>query len=402
MADFFQNGTITTLSRLNRKNDEQLEKKLEYFNKINPITLVLPSLYSELERPALKHIVEELKKVRYLNRIVIGMDHMDKQQFEHAKKFFSALPQDHAIIWNDGPRMQKLYRLLEKNDLNVGEKGKGRTVWMGFGYVLSDPENDVIALHDCDIVSYNKSLLTRLCYPIANPNMTYEFCKGFYARTSDKINGRCMRLFITPLIRALERLIGHTPLLRYLDSFRYPLAGEFSLTRDLAMSNRIPYDWGLEIGTLVEIYRNSSLSRICQVDLCDAYEHKHQVMNRRNTSSGLMKMAIDIAKTFFRQISSDGVILSEGLFKALRLSYIRIAEDQIDHFDDIAAINSLKFDRHSELVAVQGFANAIRIAAKQYWGDPLKIPLIPQWSRVVSAIPDFFDQLLEEVDKDNR
>jgi len=34
--------------------------------------------------------------------------------------------------------------------------------------------------------------------------------------------------------------------------------------------------------------------------------------------------------------------------------------------------------------------------------DPLGIPLIPNWSRIVSAIPDFFDRLLEAVQEDNK
>ena len=31
----------------------------------------------------------------------------------------------------------------------------------------------MIAVHDCDIVSYSRELLARLCYPTANPNLGY-------------------------------------------------------------------------------------------------------------------------------------------------------------------------------------------------------------------------------------
>jgi glucosyl-3-phosphoglycerate synthase len=37
--------------------------------------------------------------------------------------------------------------------------------------------------------------------------------------------------------------------------------------------NRIPGDWGLEVGTLAEIYRNVVPGRVCQADLSDNYEH---------------------------------------------------------------------------------------------------------------------------------
>lgn len=36
------------------------------------------------------------------------------------------------------------------------------------------------------------------------------------------------------------------------DSLRYSLAGEFAMAADLAAVNRIPGDWGLEVGTLAE------------------------------------------------------------------------------------------------------------------------------------------------------
>ena len=66
------------------------------------------------------------------------------------------------------------------------------------------------------------------------------------------------------------------PYLRFLDDFRYALAGEFAMTADLARVIRIPSHWGLEVGVLAEVYRNVAPLRVCQVDLTDNYEHKHQ------------------------------------------------------------------------------------------------------------------------------
>jgi glucosyl-3-phosphoglycerate synthase len=84
-----------------------------------------------------------------------------------------------------------------------------------------------------------------------------------------------------PLIRAMQKVFGYTPLLVYLDSFRYPLAGEFAMTADLARVNKLLGDWGLDFGILAEVFRNSSTQRICQVDLIDTYEHKHQPISLR-------------------------------------------------------------------------------------------------------------------------
>jgi len=95
------------------------------------------------------------------------------------------------------------------------------------------------------------------------------------------------------------------------------------------------------------------------------------------------------------------VVFSEGFFKTLRTTYVRQAQDAIKRYHDDAIINSLSFDRHEEAVAVEAFADSIKIAGEQTLEDPLGIPLIPNWSRVVSALPDFFDLLLEAVDEDN-
>jgi len=271
----------------------------------------------------------------------------------------------------------------------------------GFGYVLSNGPCDVIALHDCDITTYSRELLARLCYPVANPNVDFEFAKGFYARVSGKMHGRVTRLFVTPLIRSLEAIFGYLPLLVYLDSFRYPLAGEFAMKADLARVNRIPGDWGLEVGTLAEVYRNCSLKRICQTELCKNYDHKHQALSAEDPAKGLVRMCIDIAKTLFRTLAAEGVVFGNGVFNTLQVQYIRTAQDAINRYRADAAINSLEFDRHEEEGAVAAFARGLKIAAAQYMEDPLGAPLIPNWNRITSAIPDFLEMLGEAVEADS-
>ncbi len=401
MSDFYQPGVITTLHRLKKVNLERMETELELYSKHNPIALVLPSLYSELKEKALKTIVSEIQKVQYINQIIVTLGRAGEKQFEHAKEFFSVLPQQTMVIWNDGKRIQSLYSILNKNDISAGEDGKGRSTWMAFGYVLASEKSNVIVLHDCDILSYDREFLARLCYPVVNPNLGYEFCKGYYARVTNKIHGRVTRLLVTPLIRSLERLLGHLPFLVYLDSFRYPLAGEFAMIADLARINRIPWDWGLEVGVLSEVFRNCSLRRICQVDVAETYEHKHQELSPDDPNKGLLKMSADIAKNLFRNLASEGIDLSESLLRALKATYLNAAQETITKYHDDAAINALDFDRHEEGVAVDTFTKGIELASKAFVEDPLSIPLIPNWSRVTSAIPDFLERLKDAVDDDN-
>jgi glucosyl-3-phosphoglycerate synthase len=401
MGDFYQTGVITTLHRLGKPAVDEIERQLEKYAEIRPIALILPSIYDELEGKALPKILETLKKIRYIRRIIVTMGKTNAEQFEKAKKFFRQLPQEVVIIWNTGPRMEALYRLLHENGLPVGPDGKGRSVWMAYGYAIAEDKTRVVALHDCDILTYDRELLARLCYPVMSPTLDYEYCKGFYSRVTDRMHGRVTRLFVTPLIRALKSILGHLPFLEYLDSFRYPLAGEFSMALDLARTLRIPGDWGLEVGVLAEVYRNTALNRICQVELCDTYEHKHQELSPDDPTRGLMKMSVDIAKSIFRTLGQEGVILSEGLWRTLQIAYLRTGQDTIKHYEDDAAINNLYFDRHQEGMAVEAFAKAIMIAGKEVLESPLDVPLIPNWNRVAAAIPNFFELLLEAVEEDN-
>lgn len=401
MGDFYQSESFSTLHRLNRKNVGQLEEQLQEFCETRPIALVLPCLYTELKGKALKLILKQLKEVRYLNEIVITLGKANEKEFKHAQEFFSVLPDNHKIIWDDGDRMTAIFNLLEESGLDIGEPGKGRAAWIAYGYVLAGETSEVIVLHDCDIITYSRELLARLCYPLANPNMDYEFCKGYYSRVTDRMYGRVTRLFISPVIRALKKIFGHLPFLVYLDGFRYPLAGEFSMKTDLVRVNRIPADWGLEVGSLAEVFRNVSLKRICQVDLADNYEHKHQRLSQDGEIGGLLKMCADISKSLFRTLSSEGVTFSESIFNTLLVTYLKIAQDTIKMYEDDAAINGLIFDRHAEALAVETFARGIRIASRQFLENPLGSQLIPNWSRVTSAIPDILDMLKDAVDKDN-
>ena len=401
MSDFHQTGVIATLHRLAPSGHERLERELEQFVVQRPIALVLPALFSEFQGPALAKILEELKAVRYLRQVIFTISGADAAQYAEARRMASVLPQEVTFIWNSGPRIQALYRKLQENNLPVGGDGKGRSCWLAYGYVLATRQSDIIALHDCDVLTYGREFLARLCYPVANPNFSFEFCKGYYARVTDRMHGRATRLLVTPLLRSLQQIVGPVPLLAFLDSFRYPLAGEFCMISDLARVNRIPGDWGLEMGVLAEVFRNRSTKRVCQSDLCDMYEHKHQALSQDDPGKGLMKMAVDICKTLFRTLSAEGVVLDSGIFRTLQSQYIRIAEDTITRYHADAMIDGLHFDRHLEEVAVESFSRALRIASEAYLADPLGQPLIPNWNRITSALPGFLDELMAEVQADN-
>lgn len=401
MADFYQNGVITTLHNLNQRPLEAMEIELTAFSKQRPMSLILPSLFSELEGEALPNIIHHLQDVPYLNEIVIGLDRANETQYKHALKFFGALPQHHRILWNDGPRLQALDAELAELGLAPKELGKGRNVWYCMGYTLASGRSESVALHDCDILTYDRSLLARLIYPVANPQFNYEFCKGFYARVADgKINGRVSRLLITPLLRALKQVVGHNDYLEYMDSFRYPLAGEFSFRKDVLNDIRIPSDWGLEIGVLSEMHRNYSHNRLCQADIADVYDHKHQDLSLDNEDGGLSKMSIDITKAFFRKLATQGHTFTNENFRTIKATYYRIALDFVETYYNDAVMNGLTLDIHSEEEAVEMFAQNIMTAGQNFLDNPMDKPFMPSWNRVISAMPDVLDRLKEAVELD--
>jgi glucosyl-3-phosphoglycerate synthase len=389
------------LHRLGKQNVPALERQLQDFTQETRIALVLPCHVKELGTPALRQVMRELRNVTYLKQIIVGVDGANAREWARARRVFSQLPQKATLLWNDGPRIRRLYEKLEEADLNPGPPAKGRNVWTCFGYVLASEQSQMVAVHDCDIVTYSRELLARLCYPVAHPALGFDFCKGYYARYSERLNGRVMRLLVTPLVRSLISIIGPHPYLIYMDTFRYPLAGEVCMDIDLVRRVRVPADWGLEVGLLADVFRNASAKSICQSELCENYDHKHQELSARDPDKGLNKMAIDIAKSMFRTMAAEGIKLDVGLFDTLLSAYVRRAEDTMRHYNADAAINGLGFDRHEEELAAQTFVRSIRSAARAFMEDPLGAPLIPNWNRVQAALPNFFEELNDGVRQDN-
>ena len=403
MGDFSQNGIVSTLHDFKTKSTEQIEKELLEFSKERKMELILPCLYSELEGEALPKIVSEISKTKYLNHIIIGLDKANKSQAKDAWKFFKKLNTDFTILWNDGPRLLKLDDELKDKNLAPNQPGKGRNVWYCLGMSIARDTARSVALHDCDIKTYDRRMLAKLFYPVVNPVFNFEFCKGFYPRiANEKMNGRVARLLVAPLLIALEKTIGSSEYLQFMKSFKYPLSGEFSFRRNVLSELRISSDWGIEVGVLSEMQRNFSPNNICQVDLADTYDHKHQDLSLDDETKGLSKMSIDIIKTFIKKLATQGNSFSRETFRSLKATYYRCALDMIDIYRSDATMNGLKFDSHNEEKAVELFAINIMKAGDDFYVNPMDTPFIPTWSRVKSAIPDFLTKLKKAVSEDNK
>ena len=403
MGDFSQNGIVSTLHDFGTKSTTEIEKDLLSFSKERKMELILPCLFSELEGSALPNIIDQISKTKYLNHVIIGLDKASESQAKKAWKFFKKINVPFTILWNDGPKLKKLDSELNKKNLAPNQMGKGRNVWYCIGMCIARDTARSVALHDCDIKTYDRRMLAKLFYPVVNPLFNFEFCKGYYPRiANNKMNGRVARLLVGPLLTALEKTIGQSDYLNFMKSFKYPLAGEFSFRRNVLPELRISSDWGIEVGILSEMQRSFSPNNICQVDLADAYDHKHQDLSIDDETKGLSKMSIDIIKTFIKKLATQGNSFSRETFRSLKATYYRSALDLIDIYRSDAAMNGLKFDSHKEEEAVELFAVNIMKAGEAFYINPMDTPFIPTWSRVKSAIPDFLVRLNEAVSEDNK
>ena len=165
--------------------------------------------------------------------------------------------------------------------------------------------------------------------------------------------------------------------------------------------NRIPSDWGLEVGDAEpRCIRNCSLKRICQVELVENYDHKHQHLSEEDATRGLHRMVADISASLIRNLASYGVEFDAGFLNTLTAAYVRTAQDAIASYSDDALLNGLTFDRHAEEVAVETFTRALRGAGLGFVRDPLGNPQIPNWNRVNAALPGFLAELRDAVDAD--
>ena len=104
-------------------------------------------------------------------------------------------------------------------------------------------------------------------------------------------------------------------------------------------------------------------------------------------------MATDILTTIYRTLASRGVVMDQSHFTTLRSAYLRAAQDAIRHYHADALINGLQFDRHYEEYAVEGFAERVAVAGEMFQNDPSGGEAIPNWTRVLTAFPDFPQRL---------
>jgi glucosyl-3-phosphoglycerate synthase len=399
VSDFHQFGPITAIPRLVPRDPEEMEQRLQELAERFPVTLVIPMVPAEMDRPALRRILDELCQVTWVDTLMISLNRANLQDYRRALEYFERYPGRKVVLWNESPAVSAFVADMAAAGLYTGEPGKGRACWLAIGLVLAEDRASYIAFQDADVVNYTRWMLGRLVLPALEPTVDFDFVKAYYARVSDRLHGRVTRLLLTPLLGAFTRLIGQDPYIGYLASFRYALSGEFTIKRDLAEKMRLPCDWGLEIVTLFEALRHRAPGRLCQVEIAERYDHKHQELSGQDPSQGLNRMARDVIKHLLRTLAAAGVNLSPGLLMSLLAAYQRHAEDGVTDSYAVAVVNHLKYDRHGEEQSVHVFTEALRASIDEFLADPLGPPLVPNWTRVWAGVPDASARLLAAVNR---
>ena len=130
VADFIQNGLVTTLHDLGSMDGRRLDSLLCRATRDAPIGLILPVTATDMRSKPFANIVGELAGVTYLQRVVVVLDAAEEvDAYRQAKRLVDPLGERVKVIWNNGPRIQALYDSLREAGLKAGTPGKGQAVW---------------------------------------------------------------------------------------------------------------------------------------------------------------------------------------------------------------------------------------------------------------------------------
>ncbi|HEX2316141.1 MAG TPA: glucosyl-3-phosphoglycerate synthase [Thermomonospora sp.] len=173
--------------------------------------------------------------------------------------------------------------------------GKGEALWKS----LAATTGELIVFVDADLRNFSSHFVTGLLGPLlTDPRVSYV--KGCYDRPLmtggtrvDGAGGRVTELVARPLINL------HWPALA---GVIQPLGGEYAGRRSLL--ERLPFvtGYGVELGLLLDVFQDSGLDALAQVDLGDRV-HSHQ------STEALAAMSGQILLTAWSRLQRHGRML---------------------------------------------------------------------------------------------
>lgn len=413
--------------------------------------LVIPLLASEYTQPSnlvtFQRILRQLKDVTYVSKIIFGLDKATEEEAFVLKNLIESYEiRNYLIQWNDGPGFSAIYQKLNEAGFNISEAGKGKNMFLSFGIAIALGAESV-GLIDADIRTFRRVQLDRLFYPVVV--LGYDFSKAYYARIMDnRLYGRVKRLLLDPLLIALKRKFTESKeqkmlnLIQFLLNFNYQLSGEVAFHVDLLKRMRFATNWGVEIFTLIEVYRKASAPAQVMFSK-DPFDHKHQEASPDDRTKGLNRMAIDIVTTLMNAlVIEEGLEIADTFFRDLAVTYQAVAEEQVKKYSDDSAFSDLGYDRDSEEHLIKhvfrnsilqagelltspyrmtekflrfvhmypefkpfidnGLAEAILTVERKAEQSVFETPQTVSWERVSNKLPRIFYDLIEVVESEKR
>lgn len=382
MFTFSQKHTkLTSLYLYSGKPDELTPRLRKHARGMRPV-LVVPTLATEFtlpeNRPVFLNMLKQLSRIKYLYKIIFGVDAAtDDEALDLARLIKSYEIKNFIIQHNSGPAFTALYEQLGEAGFRHTQPGKGKNMFMSFG-VAQALGSKCIGVLDADIRTFHRKQLDRLFFPVLV--LEYEFSKAFYSRIGDaQMYGRVKRLLLDPLLIALKRKFSETGedkflrIIDYLLAFNYQLSGEVVFDTSLLKRMHFATNWGVEIFTLIEVYRKAT--SVAQVQFTSkAFDHKHQPVSENDPDKGLYKMAMDIVTTIISTlVVEEGLEISDYFVQDLTATYINVADELIKKYSDNSMFCELHYDRNAEEAIVHGVFKDAILTAGDYLTSPYRI-----------------------------
>ena len=407
MSNFSQKHTKITSLYLLGKENQYLRPRLRLKARQKRPVLVVPALATEFtleeNRPVFENIVRQLRNVAYLTKIIFGLDAAtDDEALQLADILKQNGLKNYLIQHNQGPGFTAIYNQFSDAGFGLDEPGKGRNMFMSFG-VAQALKAGCVGVIDADIKTFHRRQLDCLFYPVLV--LDYQFSKAFYSRIADEqMYGRVKRLLLDPLLLAFKRKFSESEdmkLLRVIDfllAFDYQLSGEVVFDVSLLRRMHFASNWGVEIFTLIEVYRKATSVAQVQISM-SPFDHKHQQVSEDDMEKGLFKMAIDIVTILLTTlVVEEGLEISDHFARDLAVTYLDVADEMIKKYADNSSFAELNYDRNAEEAMVRGvFRDAIL-----YAGDLLTSShrLTERFLRFLSSDERFRKYLSEGLDRD--
>jgi len=407
MSSFSQKHTKITNLYLFGRSMEDLKPRLRRQARGKRAVLVIPSLATEFtekeHRPVFENILKQLSGVSYLYRIIFGLDGAsDAEAHDLAGLIRSHGIKNYIIQHNQGAAFTALYRKLNDAGFALEQPGKGKNMFMSFG-VAQSLGAQCIGVVDADIKTFHRRQLDRMFYPVIA--LDYDFAKAFYLRIGNgHMYGRVKRLLLDPLLLALKRKFsdsGDDKFLRlvdYLLAFNYQLSGEVVFDTSLLKRMHFATNWGVEIFTLIEVYRKAN--NVCQVQFShEPFDHKHQPVSQGDRERGLYKMATDIVSTIFSSlVIEEGLEISDYFIQDLTITYLNVANELVKKYADNSNFASLSYDRNAEEAMVRGIFKDAILDAGDYLTSPYR--LTERFLRLIVSDKRFHKYIDAGLDRD--